>query len=150
MRYTVSMASDAPLPGALDALLGDVRLAALLEVLWLAASADGDVDEAELVQLTQSVQSLTEKRVAANEALALFRSFASKPLPRLVRFGRLREELGARGLRLAALDLAARVAAADGIVRTSEREVLAELAEGLGLDRDDAANVIARASSQAT
>jgi tellurite resistance protein len=131
----------------LESLVGDVRLAALLEVLWLAASADGDVGDEELVQLTQSLQSLTEKRISASEALDLLRSFAREPQPRLVRLGRLRETLASPGLRLAALDLAARVAAADGIVRTSEREVLAEVAEGLGLDRDQAADVIARASS---
>jgi hypothetical protein len=37
--------------------------------------------------------------------------------------------------------------AADGIIRTSERELILDLAEGLEIDRDRAADMVKKASS---
>jgi tellurite resistance protein len=44
--------------------------------------------------------------------------------------------------RRGALGLAISVSAADGIVRTSERELIMELAEALEVDRDEAADMV--------
>jgi tellurite resistance protein len=41
-----------------------------------------------------------------------------------------------------ALSLAIQVTAADGIIRTSERELIMDTADALEIDRDEAANLV--------
>jgi tellurite resistance protein len=55
----------------------------------------------------------------------------------------VKERLPDLTARKLALSLAIQVTAADGVVRTSERELIMETAEALGIDGDTAADMVA-------
>jgi tellurite resistance protein len=124
--------------------LGDAKLEALVEVMFLAASADGDFSEVERAHFLKSVESLTDGRLAQARLETLV-SEASRALERDGREARLasvKARLPEANARRVALSLAIQVTAADGIIRTSERELILETAEALEIDRDDAANLV--------
>jgi tellurite resistance protein len=124
--------------------LGDAKLEALVEVMFLAASADGDFSDVERAHFLKSVESLTDGRLAQARLETLV-SEASSALERDGREARLasvKARLPEANARRVALSLAIQVTAADGIIRTSERELILETAEALEIDRDDAANLV--------
>ncbi|HHH11562.1 MAG TPA: hypothetical protein ENK23_05750 [Sorangium sp.] len=138
------------------ALLGtvdDTGVQALVDTMLLAASADGDVSDAERATLASSISDLavgsSQQRALSGAALAALLDSAAQ---RLENDGRdkciasVKERLSELAARKAALGLAIRVTAADGIVRTSERELIMDLADGLGIDGDDAADLVAELS----
>ncbi|MEO8901901.1 MAG: tellurite resistance TerB family protein [Polyangiaceae bacterium] len=129
-------------------ILGDTKLEALLEVMFLAASADGDFSDVEREHFVKSVQSLTDGKIARARLETLL-SEATTALGRDGREARLasvKSRLPDAGSRRVALSLAIQVMAADGIIRTSERELILETAEALEIDRDDAANLVSKLS----
>ncbi len=129
--------------------LGDAKLEALVEVMLLAASADGDFSEVERSYFVKSVESLTDGRIAGARLETLI-SEASRALERDGREARLasvKARLPEANARRVALSLAIQVTAADGIIRTSERELIMETAEALEIDRDDAANLVSQLGS---
>ena len=136
-------------PTALLKQLDGDQLHALVDTMVLAADADGELDESEVKTLAESIAKLAEgtkhaaqlageslnqriaatrQRVAGGEREAIVESVKT----------RLPDE----DARRAALGLAITVTAADGIVRTSERELIMELAEGLSIDLDVAADLV--------
>jgi tellurite resistance protein len=124
--------------------LGEAKLEALVEVMFLAASADGDFSEVERAHFLKSVESLTDGRLAPARLETLV-SEASRALERDGREARLasvKARLPEANARRVALSLAIQVTAADGIIRTSERELILETAEALEIDRDEAANLV--------
>jgi tellurite resistance protein len=126
--------------------LGDAKLEALVEVMLLAASADGDFSEIERDHFLKSVESLTDGRIAGAR-LAAWVDGASAALERDGRATRLisvKARLPEAGARRVALSLAIQVTAADGIIRTSERELILETAEALEIDRDVAADLVSK------
>jgi len=127
-------------------LLGDTKLEALVEVMFLAASADGEFSDVEREHFVKSVESLTDGRIA-REKLAALVSEATAALERDGREARLasvKARLPDAGSRRVALALVIQVTAADGIIRTSERELILETAEALEIDRDEAANLVSK------
>src|SRR3978361_626267 len=68
--------------------LGDAKLEALVEVMFLAATADGDFSDVERVHFVKSVESLTDGRLAI-ERLAPLLDEASGALEREGREARL-------------------------------------------------------------
>jgi len=126
--------------------LGDSKLDALLEVMLLAASADGDFSEVEQAHFVKSVESLTDGRIAAArlEALVKEASAALERDGREARLASVKARLPEANARRVALSLAIQVTAADGIIRTSERELILETAEALEIDRDEAANLVSQ------
>jgi uncharacterized tellurite resistance protein B-like protein len=124
--------------------LGDAKLEALVEVMFLAASADGDFSDVERAHFLKSVESLTDGRLTPAQLETLV-SEASRALERDGREARLasvKARLPEANARRVALSLAIQVTAADGIIRTSERELILETAEALEIDRDEAANLV--------
>jgi tellurite resistance protein len=120
------------------------KLEALVEVMFLAAWADGELGADERAQFARSVETLTDKRVEGAEFEALFERL-SKQLSaegRAARLANLKTRLTDAGQRKVALALAVQVMAADGLVRTSERELIAEVAEALGIPGDEAADLV--------
>jgi uncharacterized tellurite resistance protein B-like protein len=128
------------LPGA--------KLEALVEMMFLAASADGDFSDVERKHFLHSIESLTDGRLKGAPLEALL-DRAKQDLDASGRDARLKavkERLPDLGARKVALSLAIEVTAADGIIRTSERELILETAEALEIDRDEAADLVLKLS----
>lgn len=128
--------------------LGDGKLEALVEVMFLAAAADGDFSDVEREHFMKSVESLTDGRLAREklEALVSAATAALASEGRDARLASVKARLPDAGSRKVALSLLIQVTAADGIIRTSERELILETAEALEIDRDEAANLVSKLS----
>ncbi len=126
----------------------DPKLEALVEMMVLAASADGEFAPEERAKLEKSVLNLTSRRLSPERSSALLAELEAR-LEREGRADRLiavRDALGDQHLRKVALELALEVMSADGILRTSERELILETAEALEIDRDVAADLVKAAT----
>ncbi len=131
-------------PGALDRFDDEPKLHALIEMMVLAASADGNFSEEERKRLEHNVLTLTSERVDAARCQAILIRLQKRLLEegREKRLAAVKLALGDRPARKVALDLALQVMAADGVLRTSERELILETAEALDIDRSDAADMV--------
>jgi tellurite resistance protein len=129
--------------------LSNAKLEALVEMMFLAASADGDFSDVERAHFLQSLESLTDGRLAKADLEGLLRraQIDLELSGREVRLSAVKERLPEPGARKVALSLAIQVTAADGIIRTSERELILETAEALEIDRDEAADLVIKLSS---
>jgi uncharacterized tellurite resistance protein B-like protein len=128
--------------------LAHPKLEALVEMMYLAASADGEFSDVEHETFLQSVESLTDGRLAKKDAKAIV-ARAKQELDKEGRDARLaavKSRLVDPGARKVALSLAIEMTAADGFIRTSERELILETAEALEIDRDEAADMVAKLS----
>lgn len=122
------------------------QLAALIELLYLAASADGDFGADERKLFVHKVFKLTGDRLGS-DALETTVARVEADVEREGRTQRIttvRDRLDTEGARHAALLMAIDMTMADEVLRTSEREAIADIAEGLGIERDVAADYIAR------
>jgi tellurite resistance protein len=124
--------------------LEDPKLEALVELMWIAANADDEVSDVERAELRRHVEGLTAGRFAGERVDALFAECAEL----LAKEGR-EKRIAAVSARLEkplhrelAIATAIRIFAIDGIVRTSEREMIMELAEALGIDGNVAADLV--------
>jgi len=128
--------------------LPSAKLDALVEMMFLAASADGDFSEIERQKFLHTIESLTDGRLRGAPLEAIL-SRAKQDLEisgRASRLNAVKERLPDRAARKVALSLAIEVSAADGFIRTSERELIFETAEALEIDRDQAADLVAELS----
>ncbi len=124
--------------------LGEPKLMALVEVMVLAANADGDFGEDEHKKVHASVTNLTSDRFEAPAIDDLIRNIVAraKESPRPERLRAVRDALGDAASNRVALELAIGVMLADGVVRTSERELILEMAECMGIPGEDAADLL--------
>lgn len=129
--------------------LSSAKLDALVEMMFLAASADGEFSDVERKHFLHSVESLTDGRLAgaALEALLARAQADLASSGRQARLLAVKERLPDARARKVALSLAIEVTAADGIIRTSERELILETADALEIDRDEAADLVAKLAS---
>jgi tellurite resistance protein len=120
------------------------RLEALVETMFLAAFADGEFGDEERVQFLKGVESLTDRRVSGATLGRLMETILERlnASGRQARLASVKERLTDPGARKAALSMAIQVAAADGIIRTSERELILDAADALEIDRDEAADLV--------
>lgn len=120
------------------------KLDALIETMFLAAYADGDIGAEERAHFTSSVESLTDRRLTGDELARLMSRLeqALSESGREARLAAVRTSLGDLNTRKVALALAIRVVAADGIIRTTERELILDVAAALDIDRDEAADLV--------
>jgi len=128
--------------------LGEAKLEALVEAMFLAAAADGEFSTIERAHFLKTIESLTTGRLPTSR-LATLVADAGEALAREGRAARLlsvKTRLPDAGSRRVALSLAIQVTAADGIIRTSERELILETAQVLEIDRDEAANLVSTLS----
>jgi len=129
--------------------LSDSKLEALVEMMYLAAAADGEFSDVERQHFLSNLESLTDGRLSRSRLETLL-ARAAKDLESSGRDARLtsvKERLPEPGARRVALALAVQVMAADGIIRTSERELIMETAGVLEIDADEAANLVKSVSS---
>ena len=122
------------------------QLEAVVEVMFLAAFADGDFGEEERVHFLKSIESLTDRTLSGETLGHLVTRIQGEALAegRAKRLASIKERLTDPGARKAALALAIQLTAADGIIRTSERELILEAADGLDISRDEAADLVAK------
>jgi len=123
------------------------RLHAFVELMFLAATADGEFSGDERRSFQDSVESLTDRKIKGLDDLMdrIEKSHAGEG--RAARFAHVKAALPSRELRKIGLEMAIRVMCADGIVRTSERELIMDLADGLEIDHDVAADLVAQLSA---
>src|SRR5258706_10123020 len=95
--------------------LGDAKLEALVEVMFLAASADGDFSPVEREHFLKSVESLTDGRIPAArlETLLTEANAALEHSGREARLASVKARLPEAATRRVALSLAIQVTAAD-------------------------------------
>jgi tellurite resistance protein len=126
--------------------LAHPKLEALVEMMFLAASADGEFSEEEQAHFYASVESLTDGRLDKAQCAALLERLRAEleSEGRDARLAAVKQRLPEPPARKVALSLAIQVTAADGIIRTSERELIMETAEALEIDRDEAADLVAK------
>lgn len=124
--------------------LGNDQVDALIEVMLLAATADGELSIEEVEQLQKCLLEVDELWLTQNDIERRLSAAHERIIDggRAVRLDAAKRILSAQDARQAALELAIRVMASDGIVRTSEREVILETAEALDIDRESAANMV--------
>ncbi len=124
--------------------LSNHQVDALIEVMLLAATADGELSIEELDQLQKCLLEVDELWLTQID-LERRLSEAGDRITGADRSSRLvaaKGVLSSLDARKAALELAIRVMAADGVVRTSEREVIVETAVALDIDRGTAADMV--------
>lgn len=129
---------------ALD--LPNDKLEALVEMMFLAAYADEEFSDEEQAHFKTSLQSLTDQRLqgqALDDMLARCATQLAEA-GRAARLTAVKERLPDERVRKVALQLALQVMAADGIIRTSEREMILETAEALELDTNEVAELVRR------
>ena len=103
--------------------LSSAKLDALVEMMFLAASADGEFSDVERAHFLKSVESLTSGRLAKLQLESLLEQARVNLVAdgRAARLDAVKERLPDPSARRVALSLAIQVTAADGVIRTSER-----------------------------
>ena len=124
--------------------VNEAKLEALIETMYLAAQADGEFTATERAHLVSSVQSLTEQRLEGDKLEALLARFEGeyKKNGRRKSLESVKARLGDQRSCKLALSMAIQMLAADGILRTTEREFVLEMADTLGVDRSAAADLV--------
>jgi uncharacterized tellurite resistance protein B-like protein len=115
-----------------------------VEIMYLAATADGDLGTAERARFNESAERLTSRVIAGAELDKLL-ARAKADLDGSTRDARLaavKARLPDIEGRKLALALAIQITSADGIIRTSERELILHTAAALDIDGDTAANMV--------
>jgi uncharacterized tellurite resistance protein B-like protein len=123
-------------------------LEAVVELMFLAAFADGDFGDEERTHFFASIESLTDRSLSGQrlDRLVARITAALAEEGRAARLASVKTRLPDLGARKAALALAIQLTAADGIIRTSERELILEAAEALEVPRDAAADRVTKFS----
>jgi len=124
--------------------LSDEKIEALIEIMFLAATADGEMSAAEHERFVASAERLTSRLVAGEKLEALLaRAKADlRAGDRSARLAAVKARLPDMEARKLALALAIQITAADGIIRTSERELILETAAALDVDGNTAADMV--------
>jgi uncharacterized tellurite resistance protein B-like protein len=125
------------------------NMEAIIELMFLAAFADGEFSEEEKHHFYRSVESLTDRELPQSTLDELVQRVVAglQAEGRAARLASVKKRLASPATRKVALSMAIQVVASDGIIRTSERELLFEVAEALEIDQDEAANLVVRLSS---
>ena len=120
------------------------QIDSLIELMLLAASADGELSIEEIDQLQKSLLEVDELWITQIDLEKRLRQAHDRIVgaERADRLAAVKKSLSAIDARKAGLELAIRVMAADGLIRTSERELILETAEALDVDRDAAADMV--------
>jgi len=124
--------------------LNNEQIDALVELMLLAASADGELSIEEIEQLQKCLLEVDELWLTTIDLEKRLSHAHSRiaSADRAERLKAVRQSLASLTARKAGLELAIRVTAVDGIIRTSERELILETAEALDVDREIAADMV--------
>lgn len=124
--------------------LDEPRLEAIIETLFIAAFADGEFSEEERAHFGASIESLTDRRISGRTLEALLTRMRSDldASSQAARLASVKDRLETPGARKAALALTIQLVASDGIIRTSERELIFDVADAFEIDRGAAADLL--------
>jgi tellurite resistance protein len=124
--------------------LSDEKIEALIEIMYLAATADGELGPAEHRRFVESAERLTSRLLTGPklEALLARAKVNAGAADRDARLAAVKARLPEMDARKLALALAIQITAADGIIRTSERELILHTAAALDIDGDTAADMV--------
>ncbi len=124
--------------------LDEPKIEALIEIMYLAAYADGDFAEEEKQHFTRSVQSLTDRKVTREmlDRIVSRLDIARKAMGTAALIAGARATLGSPGACRVALSLAIGVINADGKVTDSERAMVHEIGAALGIERSVTAHLL--------
>ena len=124
--------------------LKNEQIDSLIELMLLAATADGELSIEEIDQLQKSLLEVDELWITHIDLEKRLSEAHNRIVgaERSARLQAVKASLTAVDARKAGLELAIRVMAADGVIRTSERELILETAEVLDVDRDTAADMV--------
>jgi len=119
-------------------------LEALIEMMFLAANADEEFDDVERNEFAMNVADLSQRKIVGAEFKTLMARIESdlKTDGRTGRLAKLKTRIVDPQMREDALAIAIRMVAVDGIVRTSERDLVLEVAEALEIDGNVAADLM--------
>lgn len=117
--------------------LDEPKLEALIEIMYLAAYADGSFAPEERAHFSRSVQSLTDRKVTSEmlEQIIQRLDAARKAAGAAALIAGARATLGSPAACRVALSLAVGVIVADGKVTDSERTMLFDIGSALGVER---------------
>ncbi|MDI1451985.1 tellurite resistance TerB family protein [Polyangium sp. 6x1] len=118
--------------------LDEPKLEALVELMYLAAYADGDFGAEEKRHFARSVQSLTDRKVTPEQLELLITRLdaARRASGTAALVAGARQTLGSPAACRVALSLAIGVIRADGTISSAERAMVHEIGAALGLDRE--------------
>ena len=127
--------------------LDEPKLEALIEIMYLAAYADGSFAPEERAHFSRSVQSLTDRKVTPEmlEQVVQRLDAARKATGTAALIVGARATLGSASACRVALSLAIGVIMADGKVTDSERSMLYEIGTALGVERSVTENLLGEA-----
>jgi tellurite resistance protein len=120
------------------------KVDALIEAMFLAATADGEFAPEEALQFTATVEALSDRawpRDVLAKRLEELKTLLRKE-GRPARIAQVAARLPAGKGRETALILAAAITASDGVVVGEENDLLADLVDALGIEQDRAISLI--------
>lgn len=122
------------------------KVEALVEAMFLAASADGELAGEEMLQFSATLGALTDKQFSPEAVAKMVETLAQKVAGegRQARLSAVAQRLPEHKTRETALILAAAIVASDGKVELSENDLLADLAEALGIAAERASELVVR------
>jgi tellurite resistance protein len=124
--------------------INEAKLDALIELMFLAAQADGVLAAQERAHLVSFVQSLTDRKLEGDKLDALLGRLETdyKKNGRDKALGSVKARLGDERSRRHGLAMAIRMIAAGGALGTGQREFVLGMADTLGVDRKVAADLV--------
>lgn len=125
------------------------KVDALIEAMFLAATADGEFAAEEALQFTATVEALADRAISREslaQRLEQLRALLRKE-GRPARIASVAARLPAGKGRETALILAAAITASDGVVVGEENDLLADLVDALGIDQERAIELIQKVQS---
>jgi len=124
--------------------LGDEKIEALVEIMYLAATADGELSDAERALFDESAERLTSRVIVGAELSKLIARAKADLVSagRAARLAAVKTRLPDMEARKLALALAIQITAADGVIHASERELILQTAAALDIDGDTAADMV--------
>lgn len=124
--------------------LGSSKVQALVEAMFLAATADGEFAPEESLQFSATISALTDRKLDPDDIYRLVGELSLKlnEQGRQARLAAIANRLPAGKVRETAIILAAAITASDGDVKSEENDFVADLAEALGVDQGRAVELV--------
>ncbi len=126
--------------------IGSPKVEALVEAMFLAATADGDLAPEEMLQFRATVEALTDKKLDGETVQGLVERFSRllKQEGRPKRLEAIAARIPAGKPRETAILLAAAITASDGEIRGAENDLVADLAEALDVPPERAVELVSK------